>query len=163
MKFIKTIQLRPLLFSLLIPLGLGSAVGVILALTGKFAAYRELFMPPLSPPAWVFIVAWTILYTLMGISSYLVLTSDKPAAARSDALWYYFVQLGVNLIWPILFFWFEMRLAAFLWLIVLLAAAVKMTAEFRKISLPAALLQIPYLFWLVFAAYLNGATYLLNG
>ena len=86
MKFIKTIQLRPLLFSLLIPLGLGSAVGVILALTGKFAAYRELFMPPLSPPAWVFIVAWTILYTLMGISSYLVLTSDKPAEARSDAL-----------------------------------------------------------------------------
>ena len=163
MKFIRTIRLKPLLISLLVPLGLGGAVGTFLALTGKFAAYSQLFMPPLSPPPWVFIVAWTVLYTLMGISSYLVLVAEAPVSARSDALWNYYVQLGVNLIWPFLFFYFEMRLAAFLWIIVLIVAVIRMAAGFRRISLPAALLQIPYVFWLLFAAYLNGASYLLNG
>ena len=163
MKFIKTIRLKPLLISLLIPLGLGGAVGLILSLTGKFAAYDELFQPPLSPPAWAFFVAWTVLYALMGISSYLVLRSYTLAGVRSDALWLYFVQLGINLIWPILFFWFEMRLAAFIWIIVLIAAVIRMIIGFWFISKPAALLQIPYLLWLLFATYLNGATFLLNG
>ena len=96
MKFVRMIKLKPLIVSLLIPLGLGGAVGMVLALTGQFSDYRELFQPPLSPSPWVFFVAWVILYTLMGISSYLVLTADKPVGARSDALWLYFVQLGVN-------------------------------------------------------------------
>ena len=163
MKFIKTVKLSSLLISLLIPLGLGGGVGLFLALTGKFTAYRDLFMPPFSPPAWVFIVAWTVLYALMGVSSYLVLNSDASSSAKSDALGNYYVQLGVNLIWPFLFFYFEMRLAAFLWIIVLISLVIRMAAGFRRISLPAALLQIPYVFWLVFAAYLNGAAYLLNG
>ena len=163
MKFVKTIKLKPLLYSLLIQLGTGGAVGFIMAITGQFADYGELFQPPLSPPSWVFFVAWTILYALMGISSYLVLTADVPVGTRSDALWIYFVQLGINLIWPILFFYFDMRLAAFLWIIVLIAAVIKMIVSFWFISKPAALLQIPYLLWLIFAAYLNGATFILNG
>ena len=140
MKLIGTIKLKPLLISLLIPLGLGSLVGLILAVTGQFADYAELFKPPLSPPGWVFFVAWTLLYALMGISSYLVLTADVPVGTRSDALWLYFVQLGVNLLWPILFFYFDMRLAAFLWIIVLIAAVVKMIVSFWFISKPASLL-----------------------
>ena len=163
MKFVRMIKLKPLLISLLIPLGLGGVVGAVLALTGQFADYAELFKPPLSPPPWVFFVAWVILYALMGISSYLVLTADKPVGTRSDALWLYFVQLGVNLIWPILFFYFDMRLAAFLWIIVLIALVFRMIVSFWFISKPSALLQIPYFVWLIFAAYLNGATYLLNG
>ena len=163
MKFVRMIRLKPLLISLLIPLGLGGVVGLVLVSTGQFSDYGELFHPPLSPPPWVFFVAWTLLSTLMGISSYLVLTSDKPVGTRSDALWLYFVQLGVNLIWPILFFYFDMRLAAFLWIIVLIALVVKMIVNFWFISKPAALLQIPYILWLIFAAYLNGATYILNG
>ena len=141
-KFVKMIKLRPLLISLLIPLGLGGVVGMVLAVTGQFADYAELFQPPLRPPPWVFFAAWVILYTLMGISSYLVLTADKPVGVRSDALWLYFVQLGVNLIWPLV---------------------VKMLVSFWFVSRSAALLQLPYLLWLIFAAYLNGATFILNG
>lgn len=163
MRFFRTIKLRPLMMSLLIPLGLGGAVGLILAATGKFAAYGTLFQPPLTPPPWVFFAAWIVLYTLMGVSSYWIMTADAPVGVRSDALWQFYVQLGVNLIWPFLFFFFEMRLAAFLWIIVLIAAVIRMITGFWFISKPAALLQIPYLLWLVFAAYLNGAAYLLNG
>ena len=163
MKFVKTIKLKPLLISLLIPLGLGGAVGIFLALSGKFDTYSELFKPPFAPPSWLFPVVWTILYTLMGVSAYIITTSDAPKGVREDALWQYFVQLGINLIWPILFFYFDMRLGAFIWIIVLLAAVLKMISDFWFISKPAALLQIPYLLWILFATYLNGAVFLLNG
>lgn len=163
MKFIRSIALRPLLVSLAVPLLSGGAVGLFLALTGRFSAYRELFMPPLNPPAWVFPVVWTVLYTLMGVSAYLVGQSEATQKAREDALWYYLVQLGVNLIWPILFFSLSLRLAAFLWILILIAAVVRMTVGFFFVRRSAALLQIPYLLWCLFAAYLNAGAYLLNG
>lgn len=163
MSFIKTIRVKPLILSLLIPLGLGGAVGLFLALTKKFESYQELFRPPFSPPAWLFPIVWTLLYTLMGISSYLIVTSDVTRAVKEDALWQYLVQLGINLIWPFLFFYFEMRLAAFIWIVILIAAVIKMIVDFWSINRTAALLQIPYVLWLLFATYLNGAVYLLNG
>ena len=91
MKFIKTIKLKPLLISLLLPLLPGGAVGLFLALSAKFNTYEELFRPPFSPPQWLFCVAWTILYTLMGVSAYLVTTFDAPKAVKEDALWQYLV------------------------------------------------------------------------
>ena len=54
MRFVRTIRLKPLLISLLIPLGLGIVEGMILALSGQFSDYNELFKPPLSPPSWLF-------------------------------------------------------------------------------------------------------------
>ena len=163
MKFVRTIRLKPLIISLSIPLISGSAIGALLGITGKFDSYRELFKPPYSPPNWLFWVVWTALYLLMGISCYLIITADSPKAVREDALWQYFVQLGVNLIWPMLFFYFELRLGAFLWLIVLIAAVIKTFTDFWFINKAAALLQIPYALWLLFALYLNGAIFLLNG
>lgn len=163
MKFIKTIKLKPLIISLLTPLALGGAVGIFLSAAGKFNAYDQLFKPPLSPSSWVFAVVWSILYLLMGISSYIIMTSDVSRGRREDALWQYFIQLGVNLIWPILFFYFELRLGAFIWIIVLVTAAFKMLVDFGMISRLAAVLQIPYILWLLFAVYLNGAIFLLNG
>ncbi len=163
MKFIKTIQLKPLIISLLIPLLLGGAVGIFLSVTAQFDTYEQLFKPPLSPPEWLFPVVWSVLYFLMGVSSYLIMTSDSSKGQKEDALWQYFVQLGINLIWPILFFYFELRLGSFIWIIVLLAAVFKMIVDFWRISKPAAILQIPYLIWLLFATYLNGAIFLLNG
>lgn len=163
MKFIKTVRLKPLIISLLLPLILGGIVGIFLASSGKLEIYNEFFRPPLSPPSWVFPAVWTILYIIMGVSAYLIMTADVPKGIREDALWQYFVQLGVNLIWPILFFYFDLRLGAFIWIIVLIAAAFKMFTDFWFISKPAALLQIPYIIWIFFAAYLNGAIFLLNG
>ncbi|MDD6395356.1 MAG: tryptophan-rich sensory protein [Firmicutes bacterium] len=163
MKFIKTIKLKPLIISLLTPLVLGGAVGIFLSVSGKISMYDQLFKPPLSPPSWVFPVVWSVLYLLMGLSSYIVMTSDVSRGRREDALWQYIIQLGVNLIWPVLFFYFELSLGAFIWIIVLVAAVFKMIVDFGRISRLAAILQIPYLLWLLFAVYLNGAVFLLNG
>ena len=70
--------------------------------------------------------------------------------------------MAVNGLWPLLFFLWEARLFALVWLVLLLVLAGKMASEFEKSSTLAARLQIPYLIWLVFAGYLNLGVYLLN-
>ena len=66
---------RTFLISVLIPIGVGTLAGVLSM--GGMEQFASMIKPPLSPPAWLFPVAWTILYTLMGISSYLVYTSEE--------------------------------------------------------------------------------------
>lgn len=121
--------------------------------------FRLVNKPVLAPPGWVFPVAWTILYILMGIASYLVLTSGKPNDA---ALTVYGIQLVFNFFWSIIFFNLEMYLFAFIWLVVLWLLIFKTAILFYQISKPAGYLMIPYLLWVAFAGYLNLSIYLLN-
>ena len=95
------IQWDKLLKSIALPL----AVGGVSALISMDAmqSFGSLNQPPLSPPAWLFPLVWSILYVLMGIASYLVLVSDKPARAKT-ALTVYGVQLFFNFFWSIIFF-----------------------------------------------------------
>ena len=83
--------------------------------------YAELARPPLSPPAAVFPVVWTILYALMGISAYLVWREDTQASRR--AIGVYVIQLAINFSWSIIFFRFEALFAAAVAAVLLLAAS----------------------------------------
>ena len=151
-------KIAPYVISIAIALAVG---GLSAYLTkDKMQEYAALNQPPLAPPGWLFPVVWTILFVLMGISAAMVWKSDAPE--RSDALTVYGTQLVVNFLWSIFYFNFNARLLAFFWLIFLLLLVILMTAKFAKISPMAAKLQIPYILWLLFAGYLNLATYLLN-
>ena len=66
--------------------------------------------PPLTPPDWVFPVVWAILYLMMVIAAYLVLKSNDYKI--NDGIKYFFYQLAVNFVWPIVFFRFEMYATA---------------------------------------------------
>lgn len=101
-----------------------------------------------------------ILYILMGISSYLIYTSQNPDSPK--ALKVYALQLGINFFWSIIFFGFSRFFLSFLWLVLLIAAIIVMIRQFRKIDPTAAYLQIPYLLWCIFAAYLNFMIYRMN-
>ena len=150
---------RQLLICIAIPLAVG---GLSAWLTrGSMDTFAALNKPPLSPPGWLFPVVWTILYILMGIASYLVLTSAKPNRSRS-ALLVYGVQLFFNFFWPILFFSLKLYLSAFFWLVLLWLLILVTTVLFYKIAKPAGLLLVPYLLWVAFAGYLNLGIYLLN-
>ncbi|MBQ3262045.1 MAG: tryptophan-rich sensory protein [Oscillospiraceae bacterium] len=128
---------------------------------GEMEAFFALRQPPLSPPGWVFPVAWTILYLLMGVGMALVWRkSDGERRRRAVTIWG--VQLAANFLWPMLFFLWQLRLLSLVWLVVLLILVAKMTSEFEKTSVPAARMQIPYLLWLLFAAYLNLGVWILN-
>ena len=88
-----------------IPLLIGTAASLITM--GGMKAFEALNQPPLSPPMWLFPVAWTILYVLMGVASYLVYTSGADQKQVRDAIGVYAAQLLVNFLWPIFFFHFQ--------------------------------------------------------
>lgn len=154
------IDKKKLFKSIAIPLVVGAAAGFLTS--GSMERFEALNQPPLSPPGWLFPVVWTILYLLMGISSYLIATSDMPEESISDALSLYNYQLIVNFLWPIFFFNFGWYFFALLWLILLWLLVASMIKTFAKISPKAAALNIPYLIWLTFAAYLNFGVWWLN-
>lgn len=122
---------------------------------------ETIIQPPLSPPSLVFPVVWGILYALMGIGAARVYMSPQ-SAQRNRALNLYVAQLVVNFFWSLIFFNAQAFGFAFLWLLLLLGLALWMTLAFRKLDSAAALLQIPYLLWLSFAAYLNYGVWYLN-
>lgn len=74
----------------------------------------------------------------------------------------YRLQLFFNFFWSIIFFRWSLYRASFLWLAVMIIIIILMIKQFRKISPLAAFLQIPYLVWCLFAAYLNLMIYILN-
>lgn len=146
------------LFFVLLSLGVGALSGFLNM--GAMSQYQVLNQPPLSPPSWVFPVAWTILYILMGIGAAIIYCSDDDH--KKEALKSFFIQLVFNFCWSFFFFTFEWRFFSFVWLIVLLLLVLTMVKDFRQISPLAALLQIPYILWLCFAAYLNFGVWWLN-
>ncbi|WMJ21925.1 TspO/MBR family protein [Paludicola sp. MB14-C6] len=158
MKKSAIIQFKPLIISILIPLAVGGLSGFLTK--NSMELFKNLNQPPLAPPPILFPIVWTILFILMGISAYLVWVSDSPY--KKPALLLYGVQLFFNFMWSIIFFNWEMRLFAFIWLMILWLLIIIMIALFYKVDKRAAYLQIPYLLWVTFAAYLNFAIYILN-
>lgn len=152
------IKWKSLLVNIAIPLLVGG-ISSLITMDG-FRQYTEINQPPLSPPSAVFPVVWTILYILMGISSYLVY--EKKDADNKNALTLYAIQLAINFIWPIFFFGFNAYLFSFIILIVLWIFVLLTIISFYKINKTAALLMTPYLIWLTFAGYLNLGVYILN-
>lgn len=151
---------KKLIICIAIPLIGGAIVGFLSR--GGMEAYEQLNQPPLSPPGWLFPVVWTILYTMMGIASYPVLTSDAFPQDINSALTVYGLQLAMNFAWPIIFFNLEMRLLAFFWLVHIWLLVLLCIRLFKDISPTAAKLMVPYLLWLTFAGYLSLMSYLLN-
>ncbi len=154
------IKWKTLIICILVPLAVGVLSGLLSG--GSIDAFRALNKPPLSPPGWVFPVVWPILYILMGLASYFVLTSDAPKKQITSAINFYFLQLAFNFFWSILFFNFGLYLFSFIWLIALWILIIITTIKFYSVSHTAGYLMLPYLLWVTFAAYLNLAIYLLN-
>ena len=117
--------------------------------------------PPLSPPAIVFPIVWGVLYALMGISAARIWLSPT-SQERSTGLNLFITQLVINFFWSLIFFNAQAYGFAFLWLLLLWALVLAMILTFGKADPLAAYLQIPYLFWLTFAAYLNFGVWNLN-
>lgn len=151
-------QVRPYVAFIAVTLAVGGLSALLSH--GGMQAFEQLKKPPLSPPAVVFPIVWTVLYILMGVGAARVYTSRSDA--RFDAMLAFSLQLFVNFFWTILFFALQKRLLAFFWLLLLLGLVIGMTALFYRSVRWTAFLQIPYILWLLLAAYLNMGVYLLN-
>ena len=134
------INFKRLLIFILVPLSLGALVGI---LTTSNSTVESII------PSWIFPVVWTILYILMGISSYLIYeeTQEIPKI--------YIIQLIFNLLWSFIFFTFKLQTLAFFWILFLILLVIIMIRDFLSKNKLAGYLQIPYLIWLFIAAILN--------
>lgn len=152
------IKWKELVIAIIIPL----SVGFIASFLSKdsITTFNLLNKPPLSPPSWIFPIVWSILYILMGISSYFIYISDNKN--KKSAMFLYALSLFLNFVWPILFFNFELYFFSFLWIIALWIIIIFTIISFYPIKPFAAYLLIPYLVWVSFAAYLNYAIAILN-
>lgn len=154
-------KIRSYIIAIIIPLAVGGLSAILTS--GSMGLYETIIKPSLSPPAIVFPIVWTVLYTLMGISSGIIYNSSgSTCAARNNALAVYVLQLMINFLWSIVFFNLRAFLPAFILILVLWALIAIMIVRFYKINKVAAILQIPYFLWVTFAAYLTLMIYLLN-
>ena len=122
--------------------------------------YPNLNMPMFSPPDEVFAPVWSVLYSLMIISYYMVLNSaDKTITQNATLL--FLGQLFLQMIWSYMFFGIGLFTPAIIVIFLMIWTVYKMIEQFKSINKIAGNLQYPYLIWLIYAAYLNmGIAYL---
>ena len=149
-----------LVASLLLPLGIGGIAGMFTseAIPGWYASLNQ---PSFNPPNWVFGPVWTTLYTILGISFFLIwkLPSSKE---RNLAMLVFLVQLLLNFCWSFFFFYFKMIGLALIDILALWTMIVVMLVRFYKLKPIASYINIPYLLWVSFATALNMAYFFLN-
>ena len=150
--------------TLLICLALPLAVGLLASLLtlGGMRDYAGMAKPPLAPPGWVFPIAWTLLYLLMGLASWLAVGAAASEERKQEALSLYAVSLAANFLWPLVFFGLGRYFLALCWLVVLLVLVLLTWRQFRRLDRRAGALLTPYILWLCFALYLNLGAAILN-
>ena len=124
--------------------------------------YAQLQKPNITPPNWVFGPVWTILYLLMAISAFLIWSKGLNHPEVKKALVLFLIQLALNAVWTPLFFGLHLILPALIEILLLWSAILATFYVFKRISLPAAILLIPYVLWVSSAVILNGAIWWLN-
>lgn len=154
-------KIKPYIISSAIALAVGGLAAFLTR--DSMDIYGEIVTPPLSPPAILFPIVWTILYVLMGISSARIYTEKErePQKVRA-ALEIYALSLAFNFAWSIVFFNLRYFLLSVVIIVGLLILILKTISSYREIVPWAAYLQIPYALWVGFATYLNVAIWFLN-
>lgn len=149
-----------------LPLVISLAIPFIVAYFGSAATvpsingwYGGLIKPSFSPPNWIFAPVWSVLFLLMGISSFLIWRRKKKI---TYPLKLYGVQLFLNFLWSYLFFGLHRPDLAFVDIILLWIFIALTISSFYKVKKIASYLLLPYIIWVSFAAVLNFSILLLN-
>ncbi len=151
---------KALFINIAIPLVVGFVSGFITSDTVQ--TFDLLNKPPLSPPAILFPIVWTILYILMGVSAYILYVSNAQREQKQIAIKLNAAQLIVNFFWSIIFFGLSLYFVGFIWVILLIVLVVLLIKKLKPISKYSAYLLYPYLAWICFAAYLSLAIAIIN-
>ncbi len=137
--------------------GFWGSTATVTSITGWYATINQPFW---TPPNWVFMPVWTLLYILMGSSVALVWSSGKPKVLL--LVLFFFVHLAVNAYWSIAFFGNHDPLTALMVIGLMWVMIVTMMVWFWRYSKMATYLLIPYLLWVSYASTLNLGILVLN-
>ncbi len=154
-------KILPLLASILV-CQMAGLIGVAFTSSAIPIWYATLNKPTFNPPDWVFGPVWTILYTMMGVSLFLIGTSTLPNKKKRVAYSLFFIQLFLNAIWSPIFFGLHSPLLGLMVILLMWISIVLTMIDFYKISKTATVLLAPYLLWVSFATLLNFSIWQLN-
>lgn len=147
--------------SLILPF-IAGALGSYLTIDAIPGWYQTLNKPSFTPPNWIFAPVWIVLYLFMGISLFLFWRMKASKHTKDRGFLFYSLQLALNVLWSYYFFT-DKNVSSALFVILLLWLFIALCiGAFRKISVLAAWLLVPYLLWVTYAACLNAAILLLN-
>lgn len=138
-----------------------SSLGAIASINAR-SFYAGLICPDWAPPGWVFGPVWSALFLAMAVAAWLVWRVPQDSPARSRALRWFVIQLAANALWSWLFFAWHLGGAAFAEVLLLWLLIASTLLAFWRVQRLAALLLLPYLLWVSFAAVLNYTVWQLN-
>lgn len=125
--------------------------------------YQTLHKSSLTPPAIIFPIAWSILYTMIAVSGWLLWQHRRDKDLKTQlAIIFFSIQMMLNWAWPLLFFNFHLISVSFICLLLMMLltlTTIFLTKDTLKLS---SMLLIPYFLWLSLAAYLNGVIWMLD-
>ncbi|PIR54698.1 TspO protein [Candidatus Peregrinibacteria bacterium CG10_big_fil_rev_8_21_14_0_10_36_19] len=145
-----------------------AVLGSLLTSAGMPWYNAELIKPALTPPSWVFPLAWNTIFVLATASA--LITYDKandeinffffkfhkePKPVHIIALTFFAANAVLNVFWSFLFFYLQDPQAAFIEMLVLELTLIALHFFTWKISRIASLLLLPYTIWVAFASYLT--------
>ncbi|WP_244833649.1 TspO/MBR family protein [Clostridium sp. BJN0001] len=160
-KVSKETNILDLIILTFLPLFLSGIVSFIISDMKNI--YQNIKKPFFSPPGFIFPIVWTILYILMGYASYRIYKLKKHNIDVSSALFVYFIQLGLNMLWPILFFGLRLYGLAFIEIIILILFIIFTIYRFyKKDGVISLILLLPYFVWTIYASVLNFYIWMLN-
>ncbi len=149
------------IISIMLPLIIGGISGYFT--TSSISGwYVHINKPWFNPPNWIFGPVWTLLYFLMGIAFYLIWKSDCLIDLKKEAAALFLLQLSINFMWSLIFFYWKQPGWAFLDITVMWVMILLTIFSFGKISSTASWLMVPYICWVSFAAVLNYSIWRLN-
>lgn len=149
-----------LIACMLVPICVGAISGYITK--DNMVVFDSINKPLLTPPAVVFPIAWSVLYLLMGLSSYVALSNCEDARKAILTMYPYLIQLILNFSWSLFFFNSKWYGIAFICLVLMWLMIIRTMAAFWTVSRLSFYLLMPYLVWVTFAGYLNLSIVLLN-
>ncbi|KKR72669.1 MAG: Integral membrane protein [Microgenomates group bacterium GW2011_GWC1_41_8] len=142
-------------------------IGLFFTVSAIPTWYAQLEKPVFTPPNWIFGPVWIVLYTLMGISLFLIWKKRQYMQKTEDAtivtsLFLFYVHLVINAYWSIVFFGMKDIVSALLIIVILAEMILLLIVKFFRIDRIAGLLLIPYYFWALYASFLNFSIWQLN-
>ena len=136
-----------------------SLIGFLLSMNSE-NVYRAITLPAFAPPTITFSIVWPILYIILGISLYLIISSNSTLI--KPAIEIFFIQIIVNLLWPLIFFILKLEIVGLFVLFTLNVLIILMIKIFTNVNKTAGYIQIPYLIWSIFATAINFGIVVLN-
>ncbi|AOL95587.1 TspO/MBR family protein [Porphyrobacter sp. LM 6] len=125
--------------------------------------YQALVKPDWNPPDVVFPMGWTVIYALVTVAGITAWRAAPTSAAAEWVIGLFALNGFLNISWSLIFFRLQRPDWAFFEVLLLWISILAMILYCGRFSRKAALLLLPYLAWVSFAASLNWAVVQLNG